>query len=139
MPDPHAERQPTVLVVDDEPDLRHIICGILQRRGFTALPAGEANEAAAVCRDHDGPIDLLLTDIGLPGVPGGHLAGVLSAMRPTMRVLYISGWSRDLAVARGMVDERAAVFAKPFTSDSLVAAVTAALSDQPAELSSRQR
>jgi DNA-binding NtrC family response regulator len=117
----------TILVVDDEADLREIMCAVLDRRGFRTLAAADAHTAAAISRDHDGPIDLLLTDLGLPGASGGQLAALLTAMRPRLRVLYVSGWSRSAAVARHLIDERTELLQKPFTSDRLIAAVHATL------------
>jgi len=117
----------TVLVVDDEDDLRDIMCFSLRRRGFDTLAAGGAPEALAVSRDHDGPIDVLVTDLGLPEVTGAQLAARLLADRPGLRVLYVSGWSRDIALDRGLVDEHATVLQKPFTPDHLVGAVRAVL------------
>jgi DNA-binding response OmpR family regulator len=118
-----APQRETVLVVDDEDDLRDIMCYSLRRRGFEALAAGDAHDAVAVARDHDGPIDVLVTDLGLIGVSGSQLAALLTAMRPDLRVLYVSGWSRDIAVDRGLIDEHGTVLQKPFTPDHLVAAV----------------
>ena len=64
------EKRPTVLVVDDEEDLRDIMRRMLERRGFTTLVAGDSKQAIAVCREHPGDIDILVTDLGLPGVSG---------------------------------------------------------------------
>jgi DNA-binding response OmpR family regulator len=121
---PAALDRRTVLVVDDEEDLRDIMCYSLRRRGFETLAAGDAHEAVAIARDHDGQIDILVTDLGLIGVSGSQLAALLTAMRPDLRVLFVSGWSRDIAVDRGLVDEHGTVLQKPFTPDHLVAAVT---------------
>jgi DNA-binding response OmpR family regulator len=128
MTDTHpAPEGRTALVVDDEDDLRDIMCISLRRRGFATLAAGGAQEALAVSRDHDGPIDVLVTDLGLPGVTGAQLATRLLADRPDLRVLYVSGWSRDIALDRGLIDEHATVLQKPFTPDHLVGAVRAVL------------
>jgi DNA-binding NtrC family response regulator len=117
----------TVLVVDDEDDLREIMCYCLQRRGFDTLAAGGAAEAVTIGLDHDGPIDVLVTDLGLAGASGSELASKVTAVRPNVRVLYISGWSRDVAIDRGLVDERGTVLQKPFTPDQLVEAVNTVL------------
>jgi len=117
----------TVLVVDDEDDLREIMCYGLQRRGFTTLSAAGATEAVAVSHDYDGPIDVLVTDLVLPGTSGSQLAALLTAVRPRLRVLYASGWSRSAAISRGLVDERGVVVQKPFTPDELVDAVRSVL------------
>jgi DNA-binding response OmpR family regulator len=117
----------TVLVVDDEDDLRDIMCFSLRRRGFETLAAGGAQEALAVSRGHGGPIDALVTDLGLPGVTGAALAAMLVADRPDLRVLFVSGWSKEIAVDRGLVDEHGTVLQKPFSPDHLVGAVRAVL------------
>ena len=117
----------TVLVVDDEDDLREIMCYILQRRGFTTLAAPGPNEALELSHQHHGSIDALVTDLALRGAKGSELAAMLSSERPRMGVLYVSGWTREVAVSQGLVDERATVVQKPFTPDQLVEAVTASL------------
>jgi DNA-binding NtrC family response regulator len=114
---------PTVLVVDDEEDLREAMRRMLERRGFATLTAADPAEAEAVCRDHGGTIDLLLTDLTLPGASGGDLARTATSMRPDLRVLYISGLPKEVAVGRGLVAEGAALVQKPFTSDRLAEAV----------------
>jgi len=115
-----SETRPTVLVVDDEEDLRDIIRRMLQRRGFDTLIAGDSQEAIAVCRDHPGEIDILVTDLGLPGASGGELSRAATELRPGMRVVYISGLPKDLAVADGQIDEDALLVKKPFSSESLL-------------------
>ena len=115
-----SETRPTVLVVDDEEDLRDIIRRMLQRRGFDTLIAGDSQEAIAVCRDHPGAIDILVTDLGLPGVSGGELSRTATELRPGMRVVYISGLPKDMAVADGQIDEDALLVKKPFSSESLL-------------------
>jgi CheY-like chemotaxis protein len=128
MVDTHAEGTDlTVLVVDDEDDLREVIRRILERRGFTALVAGDADEAIAVCRDCPGEIHVLLTDLSMPGVRGNELARQAVQLRPALRVVYVSGTSRDLAVAQGLIEADAAMLQKPFTADTLTAAVRAAM------------
>jgi len=122
---------PTVLVVDDEEDLREAMRRMLERRGFATLTAADPIEAEAVCRDHGGTIDLLLTDLTLPGASGGDLARTATSMRPDLRVLYISGLPKDVAVGQGLVGEEAALVQKPFTSDRLAEAVRRVLG--PAE------
>jgi DNA-binding NtrC family response regulator len=117
----------TVLVVDDEDDLREVIRRILERKGFTALVAGDADEAIEVCHSHPGDIHVLLTDLSLPRVPGHELARQVVELRPGLRVVYVSGTSRDLAVAQGLIEEDATMLQKPFTADTLAAAVREAM------------
>jgi len=117
----------TVLVVDDEEDLREAMRRMLERRGFATLTAADPAEAEALCRDHSGAIDLLLTDLTLPGASGGELARAATSIRPDLRVLYVSGLPKDIAVGQGLVGEEAALVQKPFTSDRLAEAVRSAL------------
>jgi DNA-binding response OmpR family regulator len=117
----------TVLVVDDEEDLRDAMCRMLQRRGFATIPAADPNQAVAVCRDHEGTIDVLLTDLGMPGASGGELAKLATSIRPELRVLYVTGLTREVAVDRGLVGDKAALVQKPFTSDGLTQAVRTVL------------
>ena len=117
----------TVLVVDDEEDLREAMRRMLERRGFATLTAADPAEAEALCRDHRGSIDLLLTDLTLPGASGRELARAATSIRPDLRVLYVSGLPKDIAVGQGLVDEEAALVQKPFTSDRLADAVRRAL------------
>lgn len=124
---PAPTQQPTVLVFDDEDDLRDIMCRMLERRGFTTLPTADPDDAVSVCRRHDGEIHLLLADLGMPDAIGVELAREVTAVRPGLRVLYISGLPKDVAVRQGIVDDEATVVQKPFTTESLVSAVRGAL------------
>jgi CheY-like chemotaxis protein len=124
---PVPPRQPTILVFDDEEDLRDIMCRMLRRGGFTALAAADPVEAVAACRQHDGEIDVLLADLGMPDAIGVEVARETTAMRPGLRVLYVTGLPKDAAVRQGVVDESALVVQKPFTTESLINAVRAAL------------
>jgi CheY-like chemotaxis protein len=121
------EERPTVLVVDDEEDLRDIMRRMLERRGFTTLIAGDSGQAIEVCREHPGDIDVLVTDLGLPGVSGGELSRAAAELRPEMQVIYISGLPRELAVADGLIAEDALLVKKPFTADRLIEALHSVL------------
>ena len=122
-----TQERRTVLVVDDEEDLRDIMRRMLERRGFATLVAGDSDQAIAVCRDHPGVIDVLVTDLGLPGVSGGDLARNASAIRPEMGVVYISGLPKDIAVTKGLIAPDALLVKKPFTSDLLLGALRSIL------------
>lgn len=127
MAGPEQSRQPTVLVFDDEDDLRDVMCRMLQRRGFTTLSSSDPDEALAVCRAHDGEIDVLLADLGMPDGIGATLAERAVRIRPGMRVLFVSGMTKEAALRQGVVVADAEVLEKPFTSDGLVSAVRQAL------------
>ncbi|GAA2504710.1 response regulator [Winogradskya humida] len=127
-----SQERPTVLVVDDEEDLRDIMRRMLERRGFATLVAGDADQAVGVCREHPGPIDVLVTDLGLPGVSGGDLARSASGLRPEMGVIYISGLPKDIAVSKGLIAEDSLLVKKPFTSDLLLEALRLILAEKAA-------
>ena len=120
---PAPETRPTVLVVDDEEDLRDIMQRMLERRGYNTLIAGDSESAIATCREHEGEIDVLVTDLGLPGVSGGDLSRAAVALRPSMRVVYISGLPKDIAVTKGLIGDDALLVKKPFTSELLIEAL----------------
>src|SRR4030095_49385 len=124
--------RPTVLVVDDEEDLRDIMRRMLERRGFDTLVAGDSEQAVATCRDHEGEIAVLVTDLGLPGASGGELSRAATALRPGMGVVYISGLPKDIAVTKGLISEDALLVKKPFTSDLLIEALRLVISQRAA-------
>src|SRR5262249_52494177 len=83
----------TVLVVEDQADVRRLTTKVLETRGYAVLSAGEGAEALRVSQRHAGPIHLLATDVIMPGMNGREVALLLSAARPEMRVLYLSGYA----------------------------------------------
>ena len=124
--------RPTVLVVDDEEDLRDIMRRMLERRGFDILVAPDSESAIETCRDHDGPIDVLVTDLGLPGASGGELSHAAASLRPGMGVVYISGLPKDIAVTKGLIGDDALLVKKPFTSELLIEALRRVIDEGPA-------
>jgi len=126
---PVTEKRPTVLVVDDEEDLRDIMRRMLDRRGFATLTAGDSQQAIAVCREHPGEIDVLVTDLGLPGASGGELSRTAIELRPGMRVVYISGLPKEMAVVEGLIGEDAVLVKKPFSTELLVSALREVLGE----------
>jgi len=125
-----AADRPTVLVVDDEEDLRDIMRRMLERRGFDTLVAADSEEAIAVCQDHEGEIDVLVTDLGLPGASGGELSRAATAVRPGMGVIYISGLPKDIAVTKGLIGNDALLVKKPFTADLLTEALRLVIAEK---------
>jgi PAS domain S-box-containing protein len=114
----------TILLIDDEDAVRRVITRLLERSGFTVLAAGDGPAALAIAQGHSGPIDVLLTDVVLPGMAGPEIAERLAAERPEMRVLYCSGYPGDEIARRGL-EPGAAYLEKPFSH----AALEQALSD----------
>lgn len=123
-----AERQgPVVLLVEDDEDLRELTTQMLEMRGFSVLAAKDPVSALMTCRVHDGTIDVLLTDLGLPGVSGGELSRSAAAVRPTMRVVYVSGVPEDIAVKRGLIKAGSPFISKPYTADVLAGTLRSVL------------
>ena len=107
----------TVLVVEDEPRLRELIVDALQEQGYCTLAAADGETALAAAAAHDGPIHLLITDVAMPSLGGPNLAVRLRLIRPELQVLYVSGYTADVA----MRDADASAFLeKPFTMTNLL-------------------
>ena len=102
---------------------------MLRSHGYRVLVASNATEALQVAREHVGSVDLLLTDVVMPGMPGPELAARLETVTPGLRVLYVSGYADD-SVARLGTEEGISFLAKPFTGETLAAQVREVL-DQP--------
>ncbi|MEU8818857.1 response regulator [Actinoplanes sp. NPDC048796] len=118
---------PVVLLVEDDEDLREMTVQMLEMRGFDVLSAKDPVSAMMTCRVHSGKIDVLLTDLGLPGVSGGELSRSASAVRPEMKIVYISGIPEDIAVKKGMIRAGSPFLAKPFSADLLAGTLRAVL------------
>lgn len=117
----------TVLLVEDDDGVRPLIRQMLQRHGYKVLETQNAGEALLTCERHRGRIDLLLTDVVLSQMSGNELATRLSAARPTLRVLYISGYTEDAIVKQGVLKPGIAFLQKPFTAEALAAKVRSVL------------
>jgi len=113
----------TVLVVEDEPGLRALTRRLLEKHGYTVLEAATADAAAALARDYPGPIHLLLADVVLPGGSGRALADALLSQRAGVRVLFMSGYTEDAIVHRGVLASNTPFLHKPFSADTLTAKV----------------
>jgi PAS domain S-box-containing protein len=109
----------TVLLVEDEKQVRHMASTILRRHGYTVIEAGSGTEALQRCEQHDGSIQLLLSDVVMPGMSGPELALRLAPLRPEMMFLCMSGYTDDAAVRHGVLDATFAYLQKPFTVETL--------------------
>jgi PAS domain S-box-containing protein len=110
----------TVLVVEDERAVRDQAVLVLDSYGYCVLDAADGQAALNLSRDHEGPIDLLLTDVIMPGMNGRDLADLLKPERPDMRVLYMSGYTGDVIANHGVLAGSAAFLPKPFTLEDLL-------------------
>jgi CheY-like chemotaxis protein len=126
-PAPAPRGGETVLVVEDEPAIRSLACEMLEAHGYHTLEAVSGEEALAVAERHAGPIDLLVTDVVLPGLAGPALAERFSALRPRARVLFMSGYAGADLARRGLPDDSTRFLPKPFTADVLSRRVRDAL------------
>ena len=109
----------TVLVVEDQTEVRNLVLAVLKREGYRVLEAGGGERALLVAGQHPGPIHLLVTDVVMPGMTGRELAAVLTARRPEMKVLYMSGYAEDVIAHRGVLEDGVAFMQKPFAPDKL--------------------
>ncbi|MDQ3128397.1 MAG: ATP-binding protein [Chloroflexota bacterium] len=124
---PRTTEPGVVLLVEDEPSVREFARRVLTGAGHTVLTAGEAEEGMRVAGDEPGAIDVLLTDVMMPGVRGPVLAGALRKARPELGVIYMSGYAAGAIPGKSGPGPEAAFLAKPFTAVSLVEAVADAL------------
>ena len=112
----------TILVVDDDEGTRRLIQKVLEPEGYRLLEAADPEQAEALFREQGGEIDLLLTDVVLPGGDGPDLYRSLSEERP-LRVLYMSGYTRTVGERRYLLEGNPDFLAKPFTPGQLLARV----------------
>jgi PAS domain S-box-containing protein len=108
----------TVLLVEDEDMVRQIASEMLLTNGYRVLQASHGNEALEVSRQHDGAIDLMVTDVVMPLMSGPELAQRLALTRPEMRVLFMSGYTDEAIIHHGVMQQRAAFLQKPFTAEA---------------------
>ena len=128
LPAPGCE---TILLVEDEPALRRITQELLQASHYKVLTAANGAEAIATSRRHKGSVDLLLTDVVMPGMSGRELAKELLSDRPQMGVLYMSGYTDNAIVHHGVLDVGMLLLSKPFTGEELTRKVREALRGCP--------
>lgn len=115
-----ARGRETVLVVEDEEQIRGLECGILQAHGYTILATGDSREALRICREHAEPIHLLMTDIAMPHMNGRDLAHQATPLRPMMQVLYVAGHPDDDEISSAGRIDRSSFLQKPFTCETLL-------------------
>ncbi len=121
----------TVLVVEDEDGVRRLTCSALASRGYVVLEAASAPDAVRIARTHPHPIDLLVTDVVMPQIGGRALADAILETRPSIKVLYMSGYMDDAIVRRGVETATEAFLPKPFTPSGLARKVRDVLDGAP--------
>jgi len=113
------EGSETVLLVEDEEMVRSFVRQILQQQGYRVLTATNGEEAIQISKDYPGRIDLLLTDVVMPGMSGRETADHLTAQRKGLKVLFMSGYTESAIVHHGVMDPGVDFLPKPFTGDTL--------------------
>jgi DNA-binding NtrC family response regulator len=119
-----ASREPlrggeTILVVEDEENVRRLAVRILERQGYTVLEASCVNDALALCKERKEPIHMILTDVVMPEMSGPQLAEQLLSLHPQIKVLYMSGYTDNAIVHHGVLKDGVNYIQKPFTIDGL--------------------
>jgi len=132
---PEAQAKPsagvgTILVVEDEDAVRELVEIILAKQGYHVLSTSRGREALALCQSRAGGIDLLITDMVMPGMSGRETAEAVRAVMPGIRVLYMTGYTEDFASINGMVSRGEAIMQKPITAADLLERVGALLQAQ---------
>ncbi|MEO7822997.1 MAG: response regulator [Gemmatimonadaceae bacterium] len=127
-PNPNSARK-TILLVDDEQSVRSIVLKILQRSNYSVLEAHDGASAIAIAEKHAGAIDLVVTDMFMPGLMGPEMVQKLVAIRPGIRALFVSGYA-DTDSSSG-VPAGANFLGKPFSSGELNKAIEGALAGAP--------
>jgi two-component system, cell cycle sensor histidine kinase and response regulator CckA len=111
----------TILLVEDEEPLRKLCTEFLEQLGYRMLTASNAKEAVALVEGYSGKIDLLITDVVMPGLPGPELAEALLALRPDLKVIFISGYAAGSLAPDGILKPGTVLVNKPFTIRALTA------------------
>jgi two-component system, cell cycle sensor histidine kinase and response regulator CckA len=125
----------TVLLVEDEDAVRTLSKIVLQSNGYTVLEARDGQEAIWIAQQHRDRIHILVTDLVMPRMSGGHVAAVLTRVRPTLRILFMSGYTDEPVVRQGTLDAGVAFLQKPFSPIGLARKVREVLDTLPARSS----
>jgi two-component system, cell cycle sensor histidine kinase and response regulator CckA len=137
---PHADEGPavageaapsraTIMVVEDEADVRQVLCDVLTRTGYAVIEASEGREAIRLAAQHAGRIDLVITDMVMPNMTGWEVARQIVAARPETKILVISGYADDVNLEHGVSSSQVAFLAKPFAPTALRHKVQEVLGD----------
>jgi CheY-like chemotaxis protein len=124
---PVARGRETILLVEDEPAILNMTTRLLERHGYDVLATGSPDEAIRISREYLGDIQLLITDVVMPGMNGRDLAEHILSLRPNLARLFMSGYPADAIAHRNVLAEGVHFIQKPFTSKNLTAKVREAL------------
>jgi CheY-like chemotaxis protein len=117
----------TILVAEDEDSVRAVATAALASRGYNVLAAADGEAALVLARQYPHPIDLLLTDVVMPGINGRELAELMTQERPELRVLFASGYTDDASLLHGIRTDELSFLQKPFSPADLVRRVRSLL------------
>jgi DNA-binding NtrC family response regulator len=117
----------TILLVEDEPAIMKMTSMMLKRMGYEVIATGAPDEASRLAREYKGCIDLLMTDVVMPGINGRDLASNLKSIYPNIKCLFMSGYTADIIGPHGVLDEGVHFIEKPFTKKDLAVKIREAL------------
>jgi PAS domain S-box-containing protein len=132
--DAPADGSETILLVEDEGVVLRLVAEILETAGYQVLQAGDGPSALELLRRHAGPVELLVTDVVMPGMSGPEVAQAVISMRPGTQVLYTSGYTDSAIVRHGALEPGIAFLQKPFGAEDLTRKVRSLLDRSPAAL-----
>jgi CheY-like chemotaxis protein len=121
----------TILFVEDEHSVRELVRDYLRGNGYTVLEASDGTEALKVAGAHDGPLHMLITDVVMPHLSGPELAAKIGALRPGLKVLFVSGYTDDTVFRHGVLEGGVAYLQKPFNLKALAQKIREVISGQP--------
>ena len=127
----------TILVVEDEAPVRHLIRDVLRTHGYQVLQAENGHDALTIASSHPGPIDLVMSDVVMPGISGLEVADRVAQLRPRVRVILISGYADDAIAAYGVMDPSITLINKPFQLHELTQRVREVLDAAPRDAAER--
>ncbi len=117
----------TILVVEDEPAVRHLACRLLEHLGYKVLESIDVKDALKTVAHYDGPIHLLLTDVIMPEMSGREVANRISLHRPNIKILFMSGYPDETIAQHGVLAKGINLLSKPFTSQEMAVGVRSVL------------
>jgi CheY-like chemotaxis protein len=117
---PSRKPSATILLVEDTDNLRNLLQRVLEGNGFSVIPATDGAEALRLCQEHDGTIDLMVSDIVMPRLNGLQLSGQVRAAHPAMKFLFITGFAEEFPELRELIKHGAIILEKPFLPSELL-------------------
>ena len=124
----------TVLLVEDEESVRELVRETLKSKGYVVMEAADGVSGMKVAESHKGKIDILITDVVMPGMSGRELAQRITAVRQTIKVLFLSGYTEDAIIHEGVLEPGTAFLQKPFSAEELTRKVRTVLDGEPAQV-----